>query len=82
MNGTHCSQIANVGHFLFQVPLSEETIFCSQIGHLETYFGPFFYAFPCCSQIKVPFVNEANNRARSDLLGRVCLHVTVMNFAQ
>ena len=78
MNGTHCSQTANVGHFLFQGPLCEEC----ECGHLETYFGPFFYAFPCCSQIKVPFVNEANNRARSDLLGRVSLHVTVMNFAQ
>ena len=56
--------------------------YCSQIGRLRTDFGPFFYAFPFCSQIKVAFGNEANKKARSDLLGRVWWHVTVMNFAQ
>ena len=81
MNGTHCSKIANVGHFLFQVPLCEENILFPNWSS-GNIFRTFFYAFPCCSQIKVPFVNEPNNRARSDLLGRVCLHVTVMNFAQ
>ena len=35
-----------------------------------------------CFLIKVSFFNEANNRARTDLLGQVWLHLTVMNFAQ
>ena len=54
-------------------------VICNRLPHLGTDSGPFFCAFLICSQMKVSFGNEANNR---DLLGRVWLHVTVMNFAQ
>ena len=46
---------------------------CSQIGHLGTDFAPFFYAFQFGSEMNLSFVNEANNRAHSDLLGQVWL---------
>ena len=44
---------------------------------------PFCFALlAICSQVKVFFFNDANNRARTGLLGQVWLHLTVMNFAQ
>ena len=39
-------------------------------------------AFLFCFHIEVSFLNGSSNRARTDLLGQVWLHLTVMNFAQ
>ena len=82
VNGTVCSRIDNLGPFCFRVYISVNGTYCSQIGDFGTDFGPFCFALIFWSQIKVSFLNKAKNRARTDLLGQVWLHLTVMNFEQ
>ena len=42
---------------------------------LGTDFKPFCFAFLFYFEIRVSLLNEANNRARTDLLGQVWLHL-------
>ena len=80
MNGTHCSQIGKLGLFCSEF-LSVNKTYWSYFGDWGIHFGPFCFALLYGPKLRC-FFNEANNRARTALLGQVRLHLTVMNFAQ
>ena len=67
---------------LFRVPICKwNTVF------LNWSFRTALFRIPICEwETSFPnsevLFNEADNRARTDLLGQICLHLTVMNFAQ